>query len=316
MAAIAMGPGPSRSRSEIRTDHLRGLPAGAKVALIAPAGPPNPLLVIDAISQLRSLELEPIPYPSLTASHPRAAYLAGSDQARAEDLTWAWTDPEIEAVVCARGGYGCIRLLDLLDAHDLRRARPKPLLGSSDVTALHEWWAEELQLATWFTPMPATADGTDLIAREQFGLALRSGLVSRTHQGRGLTGGMASGPLIGGNLSLLAMNLGSRGRSGWRHDGAIVLLEDIAEETYKLDGYLVSLLRAGWFEGVAGVALGTWKDCHPDQAVALCLELLGPLGVPIVADLPFGHGPGGHTIALGALVSLDAGSGTLTQLTH
>lgn len=300
-----------------RTDHLGPLRSRDRVALIAPAGPPNPVLLEDAVEQLLRLDLVPVRYPSLTATHPRAGYLAGSDAQRCADLTDAWTDPTIAAVVCARGGYGCVRLLDLLDADLLAAASPKPLLGSSDVTALHEFWREHLGLASWFTPMPATADGTDLIARASLAQALRVGLDQRSHgPGRTLNGGVAEGTLIGGNLSLLAMTLGARSPGAARTDrrGTIALIEDIGEETYKLDGFLVSLLRAGWFDHVAAIALGTWKECVPVEAVELCAELLGPLGIPLVADLPFGHGPGGHAIALGARVRLDADRATLTQL--
>ncbi|RJU01861.1 LD-carboxypeptidase [Arthrobacter frigidicola] len=290
---------------------LRPLRAGDRVGLVSPSGPADAAKIDRALRLLEEWGLEPVLGRHARDVHPRAPYLAGSDADRAADLQDLVCDDSIAAVICLRGGYGAVRLLDLLDAEKLRSARPKPLIGSSDVTALHEYWADHLGLATWFTPMPATdAVLEDPAARD----GLREALFT-PYQGRTLTGpaaatlvpGKASGILTGGNLSLLAMTLGARGRPAPSNEGRIGLLEDVTEDIYKLDGLLTSLLRAGWFDGLAGLALGSWSQCgEPHEVRALVEELLVPLGIPLVEELGFGHGPAALSVPLGVPATLTA----------
>lgn len=300
----------------IRTDHLGPLSPGARVALVAPSGPPVARRLEGAVDLLTQLGLDPVVLPSCTAAHPRAAYLAGADEVRAADVQQAWCDPAIDGIVCVRGGYGAVRVLDLLDAEAMARATPKPLYGSSDITALHEWLRGRLGVASWFTPMPATGDlADDPVAIESFRAALLEpwpGRVFRDGDARTLVGGRASGTLVGGNLSLLAMTLAAHDRVGAHQRDTLVLLEDVGEDIYKYDGYLQSLLRAGWFEGVRGIALGSWKGSDPAEARELCAELLTPLGLPMVSDLDFGHGPGAMSLPLGVEATLDADARTIT----
>lgn len=131
-------------------------------------------------------------------------------------------------------------------------------------------------------------------------------------QGCALVPGRATGVTMGGCLSLLASDLGTRsGRPSAA--GGIVLLEDTGEEPYRLDRYLTQLLRSGWLDGVAGIAAGSWEGCGPYADVrALLLDRLAPLGVPVLEGLPFGHGTPALTVPLGAAATLDAGAGTLT----
>ena len=283
---------------------LGPLTAGDRVAVISPAGPTPVEQAQRAAELLTGWSLVPVFYPSTGGRHSRADYLSGTDEQRAQDLTQAWCDPSVAGIFCLRGGYGTVRILDLLDPDRMRTARPKPLYGSSDITALHEWLREQLGLASWFTPMIGTGSLLD-------DTAAAAGLRAAVFEGLGgrrwtadaaeiLVPGRASGTLIGGNLSLLAMTVGALTRPALDNRGAIALLEDTHEETYRLDGYLTTLLRAGWFAGVAGIALGSWLDCGPEAEIRdLCLELLGPLGVPMVADLGFGHAAGAPSIPLG-----------------
>lgn len=292
-------------------DVLAPLPAGARVALLAPSGPLDEHRVGRAVRRLRDWGLDPVLMPSATARHGRAGYLAGSDELRARDLQTAWCDPDVHAVFCLRGGYGAVRLLDLLDVEAMRAATPKPLHGSSDVTALHEWLRERLGVPSWFSPMVGTgALLDDEVSTADLRRAVRGPAGPRTWTSYGaetLVPGRAEGLLVGGNLSLLAMTVGARGRPPLDHRGCVVLLEDVTEETYRLDGYLQSLLRAGWFDGVAGIALGSWYECSPLEEVrALAVELLAPLGVPLVSELGFGHAPGAATLPLGVTGTLVA----------
>ncbi len=277
---------------------------GDRVALVAPAGPAPAQDLAVAVGLVESWGLRPVTYPSATAVHPRAAYLSGDDRVRADDVQQAWCDPDIAGIFCIRGGYGAVRILDLLDRDAMAAAEPKPLFGSSDITALHEWIREQLGVPTWFTPMIGTASLTqDLVARD----ALRTAVLEpesvrewTSPQAVTLVEGQAEGTLIGGNLSLLSLTTGARNRPPLDNSGCIALLEDFTEATYRIDGYLQTLLRSGWFDGVTGIALGSWAKCSPvEQIHDLCLEVLGPLGVPMVGELGFGHGPGAHSIPLG-----------------
>ncbi len=297
---------------------LGPLHAGDRVALLAPAGRTPVEQQERARVLLQGWGLEPVDYPSATALHPRAAYLSGADDLRARDLEDAWCDPDVAAIFCLRGGYGTVRVLDLLDEERMRAAGPTPLFGSSDVTALHEWLRERLGTPTWFTPMIGTGSLLDdAVAVGSLRSAVFEPAGGRRVTGDGaevLAAGTAHGTLIGGNLSVLAMTLGARHRLV-DNAGAIVLLEDITEGVYRIDGYLMSLLRSGWFDGVTGIALGSWLDCGPlDEIRDLCAELLVPLGVPVAWELGFGHGLGAQSVPLGvpATLTVEEGDVVLT----
>lgn len=292
---------------------------GDRVALIAPAGPAPAELLATAIDLVESWGLRHATYPSATAVHVRADYLSGDDRVRADDVQQAWCDPDIAGIFCIRGGYGAVRILDLLDRNAMAAAEPKPLFGSSDITALHEWMREQLGVATWFTPMLSThVMVDDAVARD----ALRTAVLDpdsvrewTSPRAVSLVEGRAEGRLIGGNLSLLSTTTGARARPPLDNRGCIALLEDYAESTYRIDGYLHTLLRSGWFDGVTGIALGSWAKCSPVEEIHdLCLELLEPLGIPIVGELGFGHGLGAHSIPLGVRGVLRADEAPALQL--
>lgn len=292
---------------------------GDRVALVAPAGPAPAELLATAVDLVESWGLQPVTYPSATATHARADYLSGDDHVRAADVQQAWCDPDIAGIFCIRGGYGAVRILDLLDRDAMAAAEAKPLFGSSDITALHEWMREQLGVPTWFTPMLSThVMADDEVARDALGTAVLDPDRVRewtSPQAVTLVAGHAEGRLIGGNLSLLSTTTGARNRPPLDHRGCIALLEDFTESTYRIDGYLHTLLRSGWFDGVTGIALGSWARCSPVEEIhALCVELLGPLGIPIVGEVGFGHGPGAHSIPLGVSGVLRADGSPALQL--
>ena len=299
---------------------LAPLKPGDRVGLVAVSGPPLPDSLTEAITVLEAWGLIPVPGKHLRDRHPRAEYLAGTDANRAADLQDAWCDDSLAAVFVVRGGYGAVRVLDLLDPAALAAARPKALIGSSDVTALHEYWAETLGLATWFTPMIATnAFLRDEPARAGVHEALFTSFTGRaitSPSAATLVPGTATGRLVGGNLALLAMTMGARGRGRPSNSGCIGLLEDVTEELFRIDGMLQTLLRAGWFEGMAGIALGSWKDCGDYAPIReLCLELLAPLNIPLVEELGFGHCDAASSLPLGVTATLEAGSAPRLVLT-
>lgn len=287
------------------------LQAGDRVGLISTSGAPTSENVERAVALLQSWGLVPVLGEHILGTHPRAKYLAGTDQQRAADLQSAWCDDSLAGVFVVRGGYGTVRLLDHLDVAALRSARAKPLYGSSDVTGVHEFWADELAMPTWFTPMLATGSLLDDPgAIESLRRAVFEPSAGRTFTAataETMVPGTAQGVTVGGNLSLLVMTMGAHGRTKSSNAGRIGLLEDVTEDIYKLDGMLQTLLRSGWFEGMGGLALGSWKDCGESADVrALCEELLVPLGIPLVWELGFGHDASAHSIPLGVSATLFA----------
>jgi muramoyltetrapeptide carboxypeptidase len=295
----------------------RCLVPGDRVAVVAPSSPIDPDRLERGLATLKSLDLDVVLGESV---HERLGYLAGPDALRAADFQGAWCDPNVKAIACARGGYGAMRILDLLDWDAMAQAGPKILLGSSDITALHEAVATHLGLTSLHGPMPigsvlSLAEPEPVTIQHLRNTLFEPEQVQDLHKGhtlRTLVGGRASGRLVGGNVALLAATLGtdmSRPAAG-----SIAILEDVDETPYRLDRLLTSLIRAGWFDDVQGIVLGDFTNCagvDPDVWEVLA-ERLAPLDVPMVAGLPFGHGPVQLTIPLGIAADLDADAGKLT----
>ncbi|GAA2556450.1 MULTISPECIES: S66 peptidase family protein [Streptomyces] len=291
------------------------LAPGARVAVVAPSGPVPEERLRAGLDVLRGWGLDPVVAPHVLDRHGEFDYLAGADADRAADLQSAWCDPAVDAVVCARGGYGVQRMVDLLDWAAMRAAGPKVFVGFSDITALHEAFAVRLGLVTLHGPMAA---GVDFVKNARAQDHLRATLLApetvRTirSDGTALVPGRARGVTLGGCLSLLAADLGTpHARPSAR--GGLLCLEDVGEETYRLDRYLTQLLRAGWLDGVSGLLLGSWAQCEPYDGVrALLADRLGGLGVPVAEQFGFGHCDDALTVPFGVAAELDADAGTLT----
>lgn len=289
---------------------------GDRVAIVAPSGPVPQERLNAGLDLLRDWELDPVVAPHVLDRHPGFPYLAGGDAERARDLQAAWCDPGNAAVICARGGYGAQRMVDLLDWDAMRAARPKAFVGYSDITALHEAFATRLHVATLHGQMAASAvflDDKD--SQEHLRATLFAPESVRTlglPTARCLVPGRATGITLGGCVSLLAADLGTP-HARPSAAGGLLMIEDTGEEPYRLDRILTQLLRSGWLDGVAGIALGSWEACGPYDAVReVFLDRLGPLGVPVVEELGFGHGTPALTVPFGVPAVLDAQSATLT----
>ncbi|MGW2013461.1 S66 peptidase family protein [Streptomyces sp. NPDC001927] len=289
---------------------------GARVAVVAPSGPIPEERLAAGLDVLRGWDLEPVVAPHVLDVHSELGYLAGGDEDRARDLQEAWCDPGVSAVLCARGGYGSQRMVDLIDWSAIRAAGPKVFVGYSDVTALHEAFAVRAGLATLHGPMVAAATFLkDPRTQESLRATLFEPESVRTlglATARPLAPGRAHGVTLGGCVSLLAADLGTpHARPSAR--GGLLLLEDVGEEPYRLDRILTQLLRSGWLDGVAGIALGSWAECGPYEDVrAVLADRLGGLGVPVVEELGFGHSETALTFPLGVPGVLDAEAATLT----
>ncbi len=281
---------------------------GARVAVVAPSSPVPEEQLEAGLDILRGWDLDPVVGRHVLAKHPAFDYLAGTDADRADDFQEAWCDPSVTAVVCARGGYGVQRMVDLLDWDALRAAGPKVFVGFSDITSLHEAFATRMGLATLHGPMAA---GVDFLKSTRGQDHLRATLfapetVRTLPAGRVLVPGRATGVTLGGCLSMLATDLGAP-EARPSAAGGVLCLEDIGEDTYRLDRYLTQLLRAGWFEGVAAVVLGSWEECGTrEELSALFTDRLGGLGVPVVADFPMGHCEDALTVPFGVSAELVA----------
>lgn len=295
---------------------------GARVALTAPASAVPEDRLQPAVDFVRALELEPVLYPSCYFEN-RHGYLAADDAQRAKELNEAFADDTIHGVWCIRGGYGAHRLLPLLD-FDVIRAHPKRFFGYSDVTALHTAFHQECGFATYHTIMPSTEHPcTDEFTMSRLKKALFGSLAGPLENPTGqamtaLVPGRASGALCGGNLSLLAASLGTP----WEIDtrGKLLFLEDIGEKTYRVDSMLTQLRNAGKFRDCAGVILGAWTDCPPEdpektlELPEIFAELIAPAGKPAVMGLACGHTLPTLSLPLGARAELDADRLTLTVL--
>ncbi|SHH76592.1 S66 peptidase family protein [Streptomyces sp. 3214.6] len=291
------------------------LAAGARVAVVAPSGPVAEERLQAGLDLLRGWDLDPVVAPHVLERHDRLPYLAGADADRAADLQRAWCDPAVDAVLCARGGYGAQRVVDLLDWDAMRAAGPKVFVGFSDATTLHEAFAVRLGLVTLYGPVAA---GVDFIknarAQDHLKATLFAPETVRTlaSTGTALASGRARGITMGGCLALLATGHGTpHTHAGAR--GGLLLIEDVGESPYAVDRALTQLLRTGWLDGVAGVALGSWDRCGPYENLRPVLaDRLGGLGVPVVEELGFGHCEGAVTVPFGVAAALDADAGTLT----
>ncbi|MFI0924512.1 LD-carboxypeptidase [Streptomyces sp. NPDC021012] len=288
---------------------------GARVAVVAPSGPVPEERLAAGLGILRGWGLEPVVAPHVLDTHPALGYLAGADRARARDLTEAWCDPSVSAVLCARGGFGAQRMVDLVDWAAIRAAGPKAFVGYSDVTALHEAFAVRTGFATLHGPMVAAGTFlSDPPTQESLRATLfepETVLTLGRETARALVPGRARGVTLGGCVSLLAADLGTpHGRPSAR--GGLLLLEDVGEEPYRLDRILTQLLRSGRLDGVAGIGLGSWEECGPYEEVrAVLADRLGGLGVPVLEEMGFGHSATAQTLPLGLPAVLDADTGTL-----
>lgn len=283
---------------------------GARIALISPASPvPEASQVAASVDCLAALGLDPILYPSCTASY---GYLSGSDATRARDVMDAFLDDSIDGIFCIRGGYGVQRLLPLLD-FDAIAKHPKWFAGYSDITALHIMLNQVCGFVTYHTPMPSTeirkgldAYTEDYLKRALFG-TLAGDIPSCTPVSC-LIPGSAEGLLTGGNLSLVSSSLGTPYEIDTR--GKILFLEDVDEAPYRIDGMLNHMRLAGKFDDCAGIVLGYFTDCtakEPEKSLSLSQifqDLLLPAGKPTICGYSCGHSLPSMSLPLGARVRL------------
>ena len=299
---------------------LRKPPAlkpGSMLGLVAPAGyPSNPEMTDRGISRLQSMGFR---VKTGRFWGRKSGYLAGKDPERASDLMEMFADPEVDGILCLRGGYGSIRLIPLLD-FQLIKKNPKVFIGFSDMTTLHLAFQRLCGFVTFHGPMLATdfGGGATAYTIEHFRKAVTApgvvGEITRPSDGKKVetvVGGRAVGALTGGNLTLVAASLGTS--SEIETKGRILFLEEVGEEAYRVDRMLTHLKLAGKFDGVAGVVFG-YSTGGATKGVGLLevlREVLGRVGVPAVYGLALGHEVEKATLPLGVKAVLDADRGRL-----
>lgn len=301
------------------------LSPGMNIGLIAPAS--NAFEDSDlyfAMDIVRSLGFRVTPAPNLFKRH---GYLAGTDQERASDLNLMFEDPTIDAVFCARGGYGASRILPLINYAAIAQS-PKVLLGYSDITALHLAINAATGLITFHGPIATQqfsdytyesfkrllldAESKPVIAQPPTFQA-QPGRAERRNRLATLSPGKTQGRLIGGSLTLLTHLLGTPYAPDFTD--AILFLEDVNEAPYRIDRMLTALWLAGVFEQIKGLAFGKFTKAEtsgPSLSVGQVLrERTANLDVPVVSGLMIGHIEDQATLPVGAMAELDANTQTL-----
>ena len=254
-------------------------------------------------------------------------YLSGTDEVRARDVNAMFRDDSVDAIFCVRGGYGTMRILDLLD-YDAIRANPKVFVGYSDITAMHIAMLEKADLVTFHGPMPtgSWADGPmdpfthDSLMRAVAQAEPMGELINAPDYParKTVNPGCSEGLLVGGNLSLIAGTIGTPYEIDTK--GRILFIEEVGERTYCVDRMLTQLRLAGKFEDCAGVVFGDFKDCPVEyEQFGLTLEqvirdVAGPCGKPIFTGLQAGHCAKKLTLPLGVRCRMDADKQTLEIL--
>lgn len=306
----------------------RQLHAGSRVALIAPAGP---LLERDDLTRseelCRALGYVPLLGDRASLHH---GYLAGTDEERLADLNASLHDPEIDAIWCIRGGYGVTRILDRVDFESLNRS-PKVIIGFSDITALLTAVTTVTGLVTFHGPTARAAmppfshwhfdrvlGCTDAAGRLGRVAPPAGVLVPKEHRIVTLRGGVAEGPLIGGNLTLLQCLVGTRYFPDCT--GAILFLEDVGEDLYRVDRMLAHLRMIGALDQLAGIVVGRFTDMKRQMSDGafgfdeILAHYFIPLEIPVAYGFPIGHVDQQWTLPLGVRARLDADAGEVELL--
>lgn len=290
---------------------VRGLKGNVTVGLTAPAGPVSREKLKKAIGALEELGFRV--EVGKTCFLEYRGYLAGPAQRRAEELNEMFSNTEIDAIFCLRGGYGSPQILPFLD-RQLITGNPKLFVGYSDITALHIYLNQQCGIPSIHGPMPAS----DLVDAAPF---TKQGLnrLLKEHSSLGavenppgeklecMISGKAAGILTGGNLSLISALMGTPYELDTRRK--ILFIEEINEEPYKMDRMMTQLALGGKFSDAAGVVLGSWTGCQSPSDMSIrdfFKEILEPFGKPVLFNLRAGHCSPMVSLPFGAFAELDA----------
>ncbi|MCG0276796.1 MAG: LD-carboxypeptidase [Thermosediminibacteraceae bacterium] len=291
------------------------LKKGNTIGIVAPASPASAEKLNTAIKIIEDMGYR---VKIGRSCYENYGYLAGSDDVRAYDINDMFASPEISAIFCMRGGYGTLRILDLLDYESISK-NPKIFLGYSDITAIHIALIQKSGLVTFHGPMPA-ADFTCNDFNKFTKDAMLKALTSNSPLGEikspegypaaeMLVPGSAEGEIIGGNLSVIVSTIGTPYEIDTR--GKLLMIEEIGEEPYRIDRMLTQLRLSGKLNDAAGIILGQFTNCvpkHPEKSLTLdqvFRDILVPLNKPVIKGVCFGHEEHKATIPMGVKARID-----------
>jgi muramoyltetrapeptide carboxypeptidase len=314
---------PAKDPPVLKPPRLR---AGDTVGLVNPAGATFERSDLDPVHE--SLAALGLRYKEAPHLLDRYGYLAGTDKDRASDLNAMFADPEVQAIMAVRGGWGCARILPLID-YSIVRAHPKILIGYSDVTALLLGLFAQCGLVTFHGPVGTSTwnrFSVDYFRRVLFDgesvtfqnpNVLGDSLVQTRDRIDVIRPGTAEGWLYGGNLSVLSAIVGSPYYP--RRPGGILFLEDDGEKIYRMDRAITQLALAGILKDLHGFVFGKCTGCGPGEGFG-SLTLgevirghIGPLGIPAWIGAMVGHIENKWTLPVGTGVRIDAGAGTVAM---
>ncbi|MBN2054929.1 LD-carboxypeptidase [bacterium] len=310
---MARNLGEHLSRGGIRPPPV---PSGGTIGLTCPGGPVARSRLAAGVDWLRGKGFNVVVH---AAVYRRRGYLAGTDEERAEALHELLRNPKVDMIMAARGGYGSIRLLEQLD-YSLFTAHPKVLVGYSDITSLLLAVHARTGLITFHGPMAAVdlAGGVPALTGQSL-LAMIGGCgpsvlcASAWPDWSVITPGCATGPLVGGCLTLLTALVGTPYMPDL--NGTILFLEEVNEDPYRVDRMLTQLRLSGCLQRTAGIVIGALTNCIPQDdepsptAEEVIADRLADLHIPVVRGVPFGHQEVALTLPLGAIAHLDSDTG-------
>jgi muramoyltetrapeptide carboxypeptidase len=304
------------------------LKEGDTIALITPGSYITEQEKEESINNIRNLGFNVVYSDRLMQKN---GYFSATDKERAADLNEMFGRKDVHAILCARGGYGCARILPYLD-YDLIEDNPKALIGFSDVTALQYAIYKNCGLITFHGPVSISTFSSfsvknfeNVLVNPTFELELNNSTTGNNYNQYGITvisEGIAEGELIGGNLSICVSLIGTEYDIDYSRK--IIFLEEFLEEPYRVDRMLTQMLQAGKFDDAAGIALGVFKLCEPNKSnpafqgsfslLEVLKDRLGNLGIPVIYGLSFGHVADKFTLPFGGRAELNTETNKLKLL--
>lgn len=296
------------------------LKKGDTIGIIAPASCTSYEKVLEAKKNIENMGYRVI----LGECTKKAWYsYAGTDEERAKEINDFFKNKEIDAIICMRGGYGCNRLVELVDFQIIKE-NPKIFIGYSDITTLHMAINEKTGLITFHGPMAVSnfLNGYNEETYRHFMEVLsvpqeKRELKNFSKNLEIINGGKCQGKVVGGNLATLIATLGTE--YDLDYNGKILFLEEIGEKTYKIDRFLNQLKKHGVLEKIEGVILGDFRNCPPDSEKDMSLlevfyDYFRDLKKPVVFNFESGHSEPMLTLPLGALCEIDGDNRKITIL--
>lgn len=279
------------------------LKSGDTIGIVAPSGPFDRQTFLRGVRIIEDMGFNIFTPPGLFEKN---RYLAGSDNHRVQFVNQLFADTSVDAIICARGGYGSMRILPMLD-YDTIQNNPKAFIGFSDITILLSVFFSRCNLVTFHGPVVTSlAD-----ASEETKCSLLSNVTSDSNleielpSGKTIIPGVATGEICGGNLTMLCHLVGTPFAPDF--ENKVLFLEDRGEAPYRIDRMLVHMVLAGCFKGLSGIILGTFEECGPiEDVIKIIVEIFEKYSIPILAGLDAGHGRHNLTIPLGIEATLDA----------